>query len=562
MLAPRPYQAEAIDASLTALWGPRQLHSVAGVLPTGSGKTVVFCGVGGRYTTEVEPGKRVLVLAHRTELVEQAADEFRSVIPGATVGIVQANRNETLAQFVVASVQTLAGRSGEQRMRMIRDVGLIIVDECHHAAAKSYRAVAGFYGVGERGGAKQLGVTATLSRGDGLALGEVFQDVVFESTIAEMVRDGWLVRPRGLRVWVDDLDLSRVRRSRGDYSEGDLGRAIEESQTPEAVARALQEHAPCDPTIVFAPTVASAEAIRAAVEAAGFTTGLVHGEMPRRDRAAVLDDFRAGRVQVLCNCMVLTEGTNLPLATVCVIARPTTHHGLYIQMAGRVLRPHPGKTGALILDVVGASQKHSLQAHVELFGEDALPDDETPKAKRKGDELDDDELTTLDDMLAGDGLDRSHYGVANIITEEVDLFHSSQNSWQRTKGGAWFLDAGTRYIVVHPTVRSTPGTWDVSSVEAYRAGPDAARWVVEGVPDLAYARGWGEDEMTKKERALLTRDAKWRLRVPDVKLRTAASQWGIVVVPGMTAGEVSAQITVAMASRRLDAAFARLGGSS
>jgi superfamily II DNA or RNA helicase len=542
----RPYQAEAVDASFEAWYGPRALDAVAGVLPTGAGKTVVFAGTAKRWLESHGRGRRVLVLAHRTELIEQAADKLRSVIPGVPVGIVKANRNETLAQIIVGSVQTLAS---ESRRRMLRDVGLVVVDECHHAAAASYRAVLGHYGVGLAGGAKALGVTATLSRGDGKALGDVWQDVVFERSIAEMVRDGWLVRPRGIRVWVDDLDLSRVRQSRGDYSEGDLGRAIEESQTPTAVAKAITEHAPTEPTLVFAPTVASAEAIRVAIADAGFTTALVSGEMLASDRAKALADFRERRVQVLCNCMVLTEGTDLPLAYCCVIARPTKHHGLYIQMAGRVLRPSPGKTGALILDVVGASQKHSLQAHIELFGEDL--DDADPKAKRATELVDDVDLESLDSMLDGDGFTGpSHYGVGAIFSEEVDLFHSSASSWQRTAGGLWFLPTGLRYIVVHPS-RSVVGAWDVSSVQLWR-GPGSAEFIVEAIPDLAYARAHGEDSMTRAETKVLAKGAQWRLRMPDKRMRDAAAQWGVMTERGMSAGELHTAVNVAMAGARLD----------
>jgi superfamily II DNA or RNA helicase len=548
MLTLRPYQTGAIDSTFDA-WFNRGLHSVAGVLPTGAGKTPVLAGVADRWTSM--PGHerdRVLVLAHRTELIEQAADKIRSVAPRLSVGIVKAERNETLAQIVVGSVQTLAS---EPRRRMLRGVGLVMVDECHHAAAVSYRSVMAHYGVGQSGGARALGVTATLSRGDGKALGDVWQDVVFEQSIADMVRDGWLIRPRGIRVWVDDLDLSRVRQSRGDYSEGDLGRAIEESQTPAAVAKALTEHAPSDPTIVFAPTVASAEAIRLAIAEAGFTTALVHGAMPVDDRRRALADFRARRVQVLCNCMVLTEGTDLPLATCCVIARPTKHHGLYIQMAGRVLRPNPGKTYAIILDVVGATQKHSLQAHVELFGDEL--DDVNPKAA-KAEPVEDElsEVETLDDVLAGDGLKESHYGgIGTLLSEEVDLFHSSASSWMRTVGGLWFLPTGERYIVVHPSVSGPAGTWDVSSVKLHR-GSDSARYVAEAIPDLSYARAWGEDDMSKAERKIIRKTAEWRLRVPDKRLRDAADQWGVRREQGMTAGELNGAIMVAMASARLD----------
>lgn len=542
----RPYQHEAVEA-VEAAWS-RGLRRPAVVLPTGAGKTVVFSHLvqrriaarGGAWN-----GRRALVLAHRTELIEQAADKIRAVAPDLTVGIVKAQRNGTLADVVVASVQTLRS---ENRRRQLVGVDLVVVDECHHAVAQSYLTILDHFGC-MTDGAQAVGFTATMSRGDDLALGDVWQDVVYVKPIAEMIAAGWLVRPRGKRIRVDDLDLSKVRRSRGDYSEAGLGAALEASLAPEAIAKAVSEHASDRPTLLFAPTVKSATVIGDAVREAGHSTALVHGEMATTERRAALEAFSAGQTQVLANCMVLTEGTDLPRASCAVIARPTTNRGLYVQMVGRVLRLWPGKTDALVLDVVGASQRHALAASVELFGEDRaeLVDDELTELDVESDaELDDGELT-LD--AGGLGFDDDPGVNGPLVSEDVDLFHGSASAWCRTYGGTWFLPAGPdRYIALLGGWE--PGTYDVVSCHTRQVGQ--SRWIMRGVADLSYAMAWAEGDVTPAERTLARKDRPWRAGVPSPKTVALATRLGLIAAPGEMAGELSSRITTALASARID----------
>src|SRR6185369_3364529 len=167
-----------------------------------------------------------------------------------------------------------------------------------------------------------VGFTATMVRADSAALGDIWQDVVYTRSIAEMIHEGYLVRPRGVHVQVDDLDLSKVRTSGGDFREGELGEAIEASMAPTAVAKAITEHADERRILLFAPTVSSATVIGDAIEASGRSVGLIHGGLPPGERRAVLDRFRSGQTQVLSGCMVLTEGFDEPAADCVVIARP------------------------------------------------------------------------------------------------------------------------------------------------------------------------------------------------------------------------------------------------
>lgn len=515
------------------------------VLPTGAGKTVVFAHLAKRWLGAREG--RVLVLAHRTELIEQAAGKIRAVAPALDVGIVKAERNQTRSRVVVGSVQTLRS---ENRRKMLQGVGLVIVDECHHATADSYVQVLRHYGcLADDGEAVAVGFTATMSRGDDMSLGDIWQDVVYSRSIAEMIHGGYLVRPRGIRVWVDDLDLSKVRKTRGDYREGDLGQALTDSMAPELIAKSYVEHASERQGILFAPTVESATVIGDAVREAGISTAMVWGAQPASERAKALDDFMGNRVQMLANCMVLTEGTDLPPASCAVIARPTTHQGLYVQMTGRVLRPWPGKADALVLDVVGASQRHALASPVQLYGDESVVLD----ADATEDESDscDDEVgaVELDEGLGAGWTEAPEYRNGPVISEEVDLFRGSASAWLRTAAGVWFLPAGKeRFVAIVPGRER--GTHDVTAMHRYQQG--TGRWIIQGVPDLSYAMAWAEGEITAAEQSISRKERGWRARRPTQNQRDLARRYGIIVHDQMLSGEVSNAITVAMATARID----------
>ena len=541
----RPYQREAVDAALDI---PGQMRRGAIVLPTGAGKTVVIAQTIKEWNALSKLAgrrdRRTVLGAHRIELVEQAAKMIRLMAPELRVGIVQGDRDNTGADVVCAMTQTLAS---ERRRKRIKDVGLVVIDECHHSTATTYQAIMRHYGCYDSG-AWALGVTATMTRADKSALGDVWEDIVYTRSIAEMIDDGYLVRPRGLRVRVPNLDLRGVRRSRGDYSEADLGRAIEGSLAPEKVAEAYLEHAADKQGILFAPTVATAQLYADSLAAVGIKSELVHGMMAPAERAAALDRFRDGTTQVLCNCMVLTEGTDLPMAEVCVVGRPTRNKGLFIQMVGRVLRLWPGKDSALILDVVGATERNSLLGSVDLFGEEGLiVETDDPDA-----ELDD--LTMIeneaDEELVGDGDEPLWiYGETEAVV--VDLFHGSKSMWLKTYGGTWFIPAGQdRYIVVWP---NPVDGWDVLWLHRNAVGGAGFGWIERGVPDLAYAMAFADDNVTPAERAMAAREAQWRDELGvSGKMRRAAGNVGVAVKRGMTAGEISNAINIKMASDRID----------
>jgi superfamily II DNA or RNA helicase len=553
LLPMRDYQREAVEANESA-W-ERGLRRPANVLPTGAGKTVVFAHQAKRYRDR-HPGKRVLVLAHRKELVEQAAERLHDVMPRERIGIVKATRNETLAPYVVASVQTLA-QSG--RRAQLFDVGLIVVDECHHAAARTYVDVLTHFGALETasktGGAYRgyaddpalaLGVTATMIRGDEKALGEIWQDVVYSRSISDMIAKGWLVRPRGKRIRVADLDLRGVRKLAGDYSGSQLGAALEDSLAPVAVAKAIAEHAPDRPTLLFAPLVSTAELFRDALREAGFTAEVVSDRTPEGERGQIVKAFRRREIQIICNAMLFTEGTDLPLVSCIVVARPTLNPGLYVQMVGRGLRLDQGKDDCLVLDVVGASQKHRLISPTELFGTDSVFDFE--------DEADE-QAIELGEEEEGDGgaAEEPLWRDGPLVAEDVDLFHGSDSVWLYTAAGVAFLAPGDRYIAIVPAVGGAPG-YDVVSMHQTRLGE--SRYIAEGVQSVSYAMGWAEDDVTPRERAQTSRERSWRAARPStVDLRRARSM-GITHERGMSAGELRNRVMVAAATWRIDSRLA------
>ena len=512
--APRPYQAEAIRALISAWQGAN--NRLAVVLPTGAGKTVVFANLISELLAQLG-GRRALVIAHREELIEQAAAKIRAVRPDLLVGVVKAERDEHQdADVIVASIQTLAVA---RRREAIENIGVVIVDECHHAAAPSYMTVLEHFGAWR--GLPVAGFTATMTRADG-GLADVWQEVVFTLDILEMIEDGYLCDVRGKRVVVEGLDLDAVRTRAGDLQDGQLGQALEDSDAGPVVAKAYREHAADRPGVIFTPTVATAQAMAEAFTAGGIPAAAVWGDMSRDDRAATLDAYRRGDVQVLANCMVLTEGFDAPWTSCAVIARPTKSAGLYCQMAGRALRLHPGKRDALILDVMGASTRHKLASIVDLTGREVVMADEDQTLREAVRETEEKAQRRID--------------LSRVQVEEFDLFHGSSVRWLKTESGVWFIpvtDATYVFLVRNPVDR----TYWLRRFDPNNGmvGPK------NNVPlPLADAKAWLEQQARAMgSRWLATRAAAWRNNPASVKQLNFCRVNGISVPPGSTAGEVS-----------------------
>lgn len=358
----RPYQEEAV-AAVEAAWSSGTVRPAV-LMSTGLGKTVVFSHLICRALPDlVEKGQRVLVLAHRSELLEQAAEKIRAACPAATVGIVKGGRDESSwADVVVASMQTLARPHRRER---IKRIGMVIVDECHNAASKSYRDVLTHYGCFES--TPTVGFTATMTRMDG-GLGAIWQEVCFQRGTPWGIEEGYLVPARGLSVQVDSFNLANTRVTAGDLNAGDIADALMESDAFKLITEAYLEHAADRPGIVFMPNVETATAMDTWFNGAGVRSELITGGMSDAARAEAYRRYRDGATQVLTSVMVLTEGFDAPHTSCVVVARPTLSPGLWTQMVGRGLRLHPGKDDCLVMDVSGAAQRHSLACVNDLDG--------------------------------------------------------------------------------------------------------------------------------------------------------------------------------------------------
>lgn len=536
----RDYQKEALVA-IERAW---QSHSaVATVLPTGAGKTVVFSHLAARARAQ---GQRTLVLVHTNELVEQAVDKLRQHAPHLSRGVIKAERNENAADVMVATVQTVRARGRLDALRATPggDNLLIVVDECHHVTAASYRTVLdALKPPADR--QRVAGFTATLSRGDGAALGDVWETVAYRRDIIDMIKEGYLLPPRGKRIKVPDLDLRKAKMSGGDYADEAMADALSEALAPELTAKAYVEHASDRSGILFAPTVDSAYEFAAAFSAAGIVTETVHGGLPKAERAAILHRLHIGETQLVSNCMVLTEGFDEPRASCVVVARPTTSSGLYVQMVGRVLRPYPGQIDALVLDVVGVTGRHRLAGAVDLIGDKTKilrVDDEENLADWL---LDENGLAFEEEEGPAGGSFPLEYARADEIeVHEVDLFAKSHSAWLRTVDGVWFLAAGRAFVFLVPN----GDRFNVAVTDGLGGEMRYTR------VDLDVAMAWGE-EVAKELGGgpLVNKKGAWRRK--SEKATEAQIKYGhglgIINCDTMSKGELSDRINEVKASRTL-----------
>lgn len=344
MIELRDYQQQMV-AALRASFA-RGLRRVVLYLPTGGGKTFTFSWVA---QSAAARGSRVLVLVHRQELLMQSSRSLDAL--GVPHGLIAARYAMNPAERVqVASVQTLVRRLGTLGW----EPDLIIVDECHHAVAGSWRKVLDRYS-----DARVLGVTATPCRADGRGLADVFEDMVVGPSVRWLMANGHLTQAR-VYAPPQVADLSGVRRQGGDYQRGELGLRMDNRIITGDAVEHYRRICGGLPAIAFCVSVAHAEHVAEQFRAAGFRAESLDGSMDdalRRDRIAALGD---GRLQVLTSCDIVSEGTDIPIVSAAILLRPTMSTGLYLQQVGRVLRPAPGKDYAYVLDHVGNVLRHGL----------------------------------------------------------------------------------------------------------------------------------------------------------------------------------------------------------
>lgn len=331
----RPYQQDCI-ATIEAQPPGSYLVQMA----TGLGKTVTFANL-------PRHGERMLILSHREELVEQPRKYF-----DCSYGVERAGSRAYGEEVVSASVQSLVRRL--ERFSPY-DFGLIICDEAHHAAANTYRKIFEHFQP-----QKLIGFTATPNRGDKVRLSDVFQKIIFQRDLRWGIENKYLCGILCKRVDIG-YDLRAVHTRNGDYAPGELDEAME--GTADAIAQTYREHA-TGATLIFAVSVHQAEEIAGRIKGAVVVTG------ETKDRAAIIEAFTAGEIPCIVNCMVFTEGTDIPRVETVIVARPTQSESLYAQMVGRGLRLYPGKERLVLIDCVGVTGKASLCTAPSLLGLD------------------------------------------------------------------------------------------------------------------------------------------------------------------------------------------------
>lgn len=513
----RDYQDEAVTRVAHAALNDGTRRMIV-VLPTGAGKTVVFGALARTFLLDAMG--RVLVLAHRDELISQAVAKLSLWLPRHLIGIVKAQQNECDAPVVVASVQTL---KNDLRLARVGQFGLVVVDEAHHASAASYKKILTELGAFKGDGPIVVGVTATPKRGDGIRLDDVFEGIVYAKTYTEMVAARYLA-PVESRVFdlIEHAGKPKLGID-GDYSEGWLEGVMLRANAPDKIVEAWKAEAYDRPTIVFTPTVSVAKAVAEAFNGDGISAAWVSGAMPIQDRRDVLKGLAAGRIRVVANCAVLTEGFDEPSISCIVVGRPTMNETLYIQMVGRGTRIHEGKASCLVLDMVGCADQLQLDAVLELGGRQATAARDAAQ-DTEGQKDSDVPFSTVDGALVGRTVK-----AAKSICRWVNL------------GDGWHaLSLLGDWITIHP---DDDGTWKV----VHRPKRSKAIVKHEGL-DIDWAKAVGEG-IARSEGTFgaMTRRAGWLDRPVSEKALAFGLSMGFPITVETTAW----QFTTMQAERQV-----------
>ena len=606
MIKLRDFQQQALEAETRHRADHPDETRLAVVLPTGTGKTVLFAERAKRFAEDehdrllrafdvgviVHGGrKRVLVLVHTDELAGQAEATVRYVCAESefpiSVGVVKADRDEVTADIIIASRQTL--ERPERRAR-IADVGLVIVDECH-IGITAYEPILRHFGCfagnnpcsihtgwasaeGEwldctpgclgnlphTRATPALGFTATLERSDGAGLGGIWQNVVFTRDISWAVRKGYLVQPVGYQLEID-LSESMVT-EHGQFANTDRGldAQLVEGIAPERIVEKWQELAADRQTIVFAPLVRSAGAIAKAFrDIADVDAEVVYGDMPDQLRRLTIAAFKAGQIQVLVNAMVLTAGFDHPGIGCVIVARPTKSRTLFVQMAGRGLRPVPGtpveEQDCILITL--ADTTSDLCSVADL-------------SERPIDRKADGPLTVMEDEwdIGRDLEDAARHWTGRVDATRFDPIVATRSKvWARTQGGTWFVPISKDREYVFLSERPG-GDTDIYVLTRPPTGFSAARTIraerITSAPDLELAFQAAEDIAAERGgdvgALLADRTRAWRKGVPGDKMLDYANRLGLngevnrilSARAGGKAGRVSDLIRRVEASRSID----------
>lgn len=563
----RPYQSQAVGA-VESDWDAG-IRRVGVVLPTGSGKSTV---IGKLASNAYHRGQRVLLLAHRGELIDQMIENLLDIdhtIPHQHIGVVRAELDDHHAPIVGATLQTLANASRRKALGK-RDV--IIWDEVHHAPAEGYHAT--FRELGGYDDALMCGMTATMYRADkskgkteNIGLGDVIEKISFERDLKWAIEEGYLVPPTGLTVRIKELDaLDKIKNIAGDFHQGDLAEIMEAAV--EYTVDAIEKHAADRRSIVFAASVAASHQIVDLINERGNLRAMATtGAMGYEERKPVYEAFRTGEIDIMVTVAVLTEGADFPMCDAVVMARPTRSRILYTQMVGRAIRlytdPVTGveKVNGLVLDLAGSTRRMKLVHLSELvygMGIESTSVDEAgepiecPECGRNIEQC----TCEPEDTGGGATIRVRRQGPVDMVS--INLLENDDTLWLQTPAGVPFisLERGpavflwpnedrTLWTVGQINTRTGRGGWidGDEGAQQYRPQEDAVRAAQQ------WCRNEGHD--------LPSKYATWRTRsqAPSELQMKLARKLHIPAYEGMTKGRLSDEISIAFVANLLDAAM-------
>jgi len=461
-----------------------------------SGKTIVSADIIRRCVQQTS--QKTIFMAHRAELLTQSRDKIRLVAPQLSVGIVQAQHDDTARQVTVASVQTLMNATRLQRVLQHGPYSLLVIDECHHAASPSYMKVIDIIRR-QNPSIRILGLTATPGRADGLGLSDLFEKISYTKSTLELIEEKWLVYPRAFRVNLNiDLDVIGTKAGDGDkdLKDGDLAKLLIQQPVLDATFAAYQQYGDGRTMIGFSVTVEHARLLAETFTRGGVNSSFVSGDTKHDDRQVLYADFRSGKLRVLFSCSVLTEGFDEPSAGGVLLARPTMSQSLFIQMVGRGLRPYPMKTECIVIDCAGNTKKHAIVQMSTLAGFeqfDAMKPEKDTIPREIGDERE----------VVAHGTDM--YGNEVRITDIRGSTRESTYSWRQTDYGYALMIPKVGYYLV-ANDKGDPTTANIRYYDTRKTAdgrPAPAVSITEKPIDCNLAYGLVESEAKRILRAAM-----------------------------------------------------------
>jgi superfamily II DNA or RNA helicase len=528
-LTPRPYQVAAVNA-VRAQWRagcPRLLL----ILATGLGKTVVCSEIIRQEFNDSGGAGRVLFLAHRGELLEQARDKLSMIAPELQTKFIRGSQNDYDANVVFATIQTL---SGEKRLiASPRDFAFVVVDEAHHVPAADYMRVLRHLGCFETEGPRLLGLTATPERTDGIGLDGVFEKVAYRMSAMKGIVEGYLCDLFGKRLEIQ-CNLKSVNVVGGDFDEKKLSRALLKANLDKVIVEAYDAHAVGRKTVVFVPSVELCEKVAAAFHASGRPAAAVHGEQSPADQKRRLREFAENPLGILVNALKLTEGWDEPSVSCVIVARPTQSSALYKQMVGRGMRLHPSKRNTLIVEIV--PQGHVNSKLITLSEITGFPNEAIEAGLRSA--------KRRRDAQAQPAQSSSVHGkMSGFICRDLNLF--AEMNWLPITDKGYSLALGDALLLLQLEPQTSPPRYRVLLQEK-----DTPPVVVNSGLPLEYAQGVGEDLVRERNaQALAVKGGKWRDAPATANQLLTLERMGVPLRTGLTKGAASDLITVNRGAR-------------